>query len=875
MQERILFAPGVSSTELLRTLARKGVNTFGLRVVNGAELAGLALMRTGIAADYAFLSGDDRAYYYQNEFGEGSEPEAPTGKLFDTLDSLRLLITENESDTIRKLLPQGEFKEKNEKLLELYDNYMRYCDDPCGKPGYWDGIFIEGVDHVRWKDAISVMRLALEKAEPIKAQIIILQEYPLSPLEKRLAEKLAGEGVKEVPLAELFGRVKSAPKIDSVTAAYGSSNEVEDIIGRIYEQKIPLDNCTIAVADPAVYSQLFYEYAVRYDIPVTFGCGIPAVNSNPAKLLKLHHEWQTHGCGGVDALRDLLYSDAFDRDKFLSIFHKRHPGFDDFNSVIELAGSLKLGLDMKDGEFDCCSALLDRLDKYRNTLKNLSDKNEKARKQAVADCAEALAVRLIMGSFGFALRYSRIRSGLQGQVDRAAANEIGKLARQNSVFGRLSRHEPVFGRRVDDALIDSIMSSRVCFEASCEGHLHITSISDAMSSMREHLFVAGMSAANFPGKPTENFLLLDDDYLMFSKDPSVPTSYNLVQKKRQSFFDLMELAGALDVPVDISYPDADLAALKNTNPSSVLYELLGTDDISGRARKAEFFDHILSPISAVGAKYLEGAIISQQEPQTPSEPKNAKIDRVFSPTNIETYITCPRRFWLNVILRIKQPEEDDPTEIISAAEMGTLVHELMEYYKKGLPDYDVFICRANRMFDDYLLKRHPFNETDIPAVRREFIDIARKAYCNDPGNKVFAAELDIEAKLSGGIRLKGRADRVEMDQNGELLIVDYKTSSSISHIENDAESCMQALLYAAMLEQNGMKVNRCEYRYLRKEKSIGCRYDDNVKAQLDGILDKFGEALETSDFPASADKPGEDDICKFCPVKSVCKTEVR
>ena len=56
MLERILFIPGTSPTELLRTLASHGVNTLGLRVMGATEFARMALMRSGVAVPQEYLA---------------------------------------------------------------------------------------------------------------------------------------------------------------------------------------------------------------------------------------------------------------------------------------------------------------------------------------------------------------------------------------------------------------------------------------------------------------------------------------------------------------------------------------------------------------------------------------------------------------------------------------------------------------------------------------------------------------------------------------------------------------------------------------------------------------------------------------------------
>jgi hypothetical protein len=55
MMEKILLLSGVNGTELTRMMARFGKNSLGLRIMNGAEFARFALMRSGIVLEESFL----------------------------------------------------------------------------------------------------------------------------------------------------------------------------------------------------------------------------------------------------------------------------------------------------------------------------------------------------------------------------------------------------------------------------------------------------------------------------------------------------------------------------------------------------------------------------------------------------------------------------------------------------------------------------------------------------------------------------------------------------------------------------------------------------------------------------------------------------
>ena len=85
--------------------------------------------------------------------------------------------------------------------------------------------------------------------------------------------------------------------------------------------------CSVAVTDPGTYGQLFFDYALIYDIPITFGCGVPIINSNPAKLLSLYYQWTTTGFFGADALKKMLFSKVFNRSKLMELFSEQGDDF--------------------------------------------------------------------------------------------------------------------------------------------------------------------------------------------------------------------------------------------------------------------------------------------------------------------------------------------------------------------------------------------------------------------------------------------------------------------------------------------------------------------------------------------------------------------
>ena len=58
-----------------------------------------------------------------------------------------------------------------------------------------------------------------------------------------------------------------------------------------------------------------------------------------------------------------------------------------------------------------------------------------------------------------------------------------------------------------------------------------------------------------------------------------------------------------------------------------------------------------------------------------------------------------------------------------------------------------------------------------------------------------------------GLKLYGRPDRVELDENGDGVVVDFKTGRRVAQQPNDPAGCRQTLIYAWMLRQNGTAIS--------------------------------------------------------------------
>ena len=463
--------------------------------------------------------------------------------------------------------------------------------------------------------------------------------------------------------------------------------------------------------------------------------------------------------------------------------------------------------------------------------------------------------------------YAVIREGFAGRLDRSAVNAVcAELDAYTSLSG---------GNAVD--IIPQLLRINVCCENSREGALHITGIKQAMCCLREELFIAGLSADNFPGSPAENYLVPDGDYLLF--DDNAPTSEKCIADNKKALYDLMKTASSLGSRIHLSYSGYDTAELKEANASSMLFEIFRTvngagstlDELKNSTEHTGFFENSFSASRLAGRAYNSSKAIEYNKKTAEKLPVSIDTGNVFSPSAVETYLSCPRKYYFSRVLYMEEPETDDVFMVMSASDMGNLVHGLMDDAFRRSMTAEQVRAEAVRRFNAFLVTRPPVNEPEVMRVREDFMRMVENGIRSSIENEVLFSEYGIAPVRIGSIELKGRLDRLERTPDGRIVIVDYKTGRKIVHKENDIASCIQILLYAAMLEESGsVKVSGGEYRYLRYNRSIPFAYTDEAKETLLSILGDFVRGVSAAEFP-----PAGNDNCRYCGYRNICREEER
>ena len=280
----------------------------------------------------------------------------------------------------------------------------------------------------------------------------------------------------------------------------------------------------------------------------------------------------------------------------------------------------------------------------------------------------------------------------------------------------------------------------------------------------------------------------------------------------------------------------------------------------------------------------------------------------YSCSAIESWLTCPFRYFLSKKLKLEQQEE--PGTGMDAAQIGSLNHKVMELtfppgtvysskeeaLKNADKNIDIVFADAPKEFgfresELWEYEKKIFRQKLLDSIEKMFSDPRTKMPMNGRWESIGAEmkfgypekgkentdPLTVETE-SGPIRIRGIIDRVDKKDDGLLRVVDYKTGSSgFTTEELEAGSHIQAGVYAAAAVHALKLGTKCEGMYWSiNDKSVKhpSVYDAEKDEALPNIqfLNKFAAGMRDAEFPAEcAGKSCPD----YCPAASWCRKYVR
>ncbi len=253
---------------------------------------------------------------------------------------------------------------------------------------------------------------------------------------------------------------------------------------------------------------------------------------------------------------------------------------------------------------------------------------------------------------------------------------------------------------------------------------------------------------------------------------------------------------------------------------------------------------------------------------------NQPLPVALSPSRLQDFQACPRRFQHASIERIRQPAT-------YATAKGRFAHYVFEHLfllpseertvEQALalvdPAIDAILTDAVRMeiaMDSAMLERLIDETQDI---------ITRYFEMEDP-REVNAEGVELRLGVSiDDAPLFGILDRLDRDEAGNLVIVDYKTGG-LPNRNYDAQTFANTELYAALCrEKLGETPTKIRLLYVAQGETIERPVTDVViRARTTSAVDawdKIKRYYADGDFPATPST----NTCRFCAYKDLCRAD--
>ena len=824
--EQHILAPGLNESELIKSLGLYGRNCFNLHIDNGLSLAKEALLRAGIAIAQHIISADEEFMLFTQALQGiryfGTVKYADVQKIASAVRTMRVMIGVGEEQTqIQENLGKGIFQEKNQALWQMYEAYMQLLEAR------------------KWTDTIQIIRRAIAECEAWEQPVTVLEEYPLTPLERALAEKLSGGKVRTIPFRVLYQAEQKPTKLASISMCYGMANEVETILQDVYETKA-LDQCTVALTDYNSYSQIFYDYSVSHTIPVTFGRGVSITNTVPAMLLRKYEHWSTDGFFDAASLRSMLEYPFFDQKAWLiqiGYFPENEEAWmvdvntsNEIESFYQFVAKCRFTNDAETNQrrirdlqhaLELESFLYASADTTQGVYLELSE--NKSYLPLLKNVAEELALPVEE----FIARYARVR-----QPENADTESYLTMIDQEAV--RVIRRKCRAIRMVNpgqagaDSFSD-IYREMVGAQSACAGAVHVTDIAGAMSSIRQNVYVAGLAASKYPKYQQENFLLLDADIEQFGPDATGMRSTEKTNQRRMELLRLAHMTCALSGALHLSYPGLDVSELKNENASSVIYELcqeeqggtITNKELENRIRKVGYFDPAISSARLVGKAYNAGEEIVFQGETEESRSSSEKIEYSV-------------REWVQKKEQVSVMDPDASSgvfRVLSEEAMEGLLDRLIKRCIAKSLTIEEYRQIASKLFDQYILENPPVYEADIESAKRQFLDMVELTY--DAVTCANAKKLNTMCRvLEDGTWIVGCPDIIKRRSTGEYDFIKFEICEWKEQVTNgwakaeerrekstkgqfEKAATAQVAEYRRMLEAHGYTVSSGTIKNIR------------------------------------------------------------
>jgi putative RecB family exonuclease len=247
-----------------------------------------------------------------------------------------------------------------------------------------------------------------------------------------------------------------------------------------------------------------------------------------------------------------------------------------------------------------------------------------------------------------------------------------------------------------------------------------------------------------------------------------------------------------------------------------------------------------------------------------------ELPHSLSPSKVSTFTDCALAFRFSSIDHLPEPPSAPATK-------GTLVHAALERLF-CLPAVERTLPAALTALDqaiDVLRTDPEFTELELDdQAEATFLDDAEQLVrryfdLEDPTTITpIGIELKLEASI-GALRLRGIIDRLELDDDGGLVVTDYKTGK-VPHQNHEQSKLGGVHFYAFLCERLfGQRPARVQLLYLAEPVAIITTPTEQsvrgLERKVSAIWTAVERACSDDDF-----RPRPSRLCDWCSFQAYC-----
>lgn len=234
-----------------------------------------------------------------------------------------------------------------------------------------------------------------------------------------------------------------------------------------------------------------------------------------------------------------------------------------------------------------------------------------------------------------------------------------------------------------------------------------------------------------------------------------------------------------------------------------------------------------------------------------------------SVSKYKTFESCKKKFHFNYILKLK------PKDFLFF-DYGKMLHKVLEDFHQTLIDgsSDPHHIIMAKCYKEALKEYGPkLNKEDIEEAYKTIDAYLQKLADEENSPEILVVEKEFNLNIEDVVSVIGMIDRVQIDLDGTLHVIDYKTSKNMKYYEDDFFQ-MQVYSYVMMSEDPSLQKIRCSYMFLRH--GFCCITKEFNRSEIMLMKDKFIEYANSmqceKEFPANPNF-----LCRFCGYNDICK----